>query len=135
MKKERMMDNKLEEKHKISNSDNNSDNNSDKIQREIKLDKETFPLREMDASLIRWLGVLAEKDIYEDLYSEEEWQVNLYRVGEIFGKLRIDLNRDGIWDEEWILKDDEVIRMTTPDYKGNFKEYFMLERDRWNHVS
>ena len=94
---------------------------------EIKLGPGELPLRAMDASLERWLGVLAGKDILEDLYPEEEWQVNLYRVGDIFGKLRIDLNRDGIWDEEWTLRNNKVVRMVNPDNKGHFKVRFALE--------
>jgi hypothetical protein len=100
-------------------------------QQEIELGPDELPLRPMDASLVRWLGVLAGKDIYEDLYPEEEWQINLYRVDDIYAKLCIDLNRDGTWDEQWALLNEKVVRMVAPDDNGNFKECFEFKEYCW----
>lgn len=103
------------------------------IRQEIEFSKDDLSLRRMDASLIRWLGVLSEKDIYEDLYPEEDWKVNLYTVGDKFGKIKIDLNRDGFWDEEWVLKDNEVIRTILED-NNKFKEFFILKEEYWVRI-
>jgi len=94
------------------------------------MSKKNFPLRRMDASLIRWLGVLSDKDIYEDLYPKEEWRVNLYTVNDKVEKLKIDLNRDGLWNEEWVLNDNKVLR-TILKSKDNFKKYFILKENSW----
>ena len=126
-RKKDMPDLESEEKHKILAPHNDTS----QVPQAAELGLGELPLRDMDASLGRWLGVLAGKDIYKDIYPEEEWQVNLYRVGDIFGKLRIDLNRDGTWDEEWILRDDKVVRMVNPDNKGHFKGRFALEEYCW----
>lgn len=104
------------------------------IQQEIECSKDNLPLRRMDASLIRWLGVLSENDICEDLYPEEDWKVNLYTVGDKFGKLKIDLNRDGLWDEEWILQDKGVVRTILQNNKKSFKEFFIFKEECWVRI-
>lgn len=70
----------------------------------------TQPLRESDAALARWLGASAGEEARTDLFPQSAWRVDLYRVGTIFGRLTIDLTRDGTVDEEWTLRDGKVTR-------------------------
>ena len=89
---------------------------------------EESALRQFDAFIGRWLGASAGAETMADLMPDRDWRVDLHRVGEVFGKARIDIGRDGVWNEDWELREGQVFRTV---HEENGDVVYRLDGTRW----
>jgi hypothetical protein len=61
-------------------------------------------LRPVDRDILTYLTQAAKGDKVKDAFSNQTYKVNFYRdSGSTWSRLKIDLNRNGKWDEKWTL--------------------------------
>lgn len=100
-----------------------------------KLGPEDEALRPSDAAFARWLGASSRESVNVDIFKTALWRVDLFAESQIFTRARIDLDRNGKWDEEWVLCDSVVRRQTAPDANGEDSKTFVLANGKWKSVT
>src|SRR5262249_7745991 len=94
------------------------------------------PLRPMDRDVFAplWDPKLKREDL-ADLFPDRPYKVRVVGSVEehLFGAVLVDNDRDGKWDERWVLKGDQVIRTLPPNQQvqGGDPTHFTLAHGRW----
>jgi hypothetical protein len=88
----------------------------------------TVPLRPVDELL---LGVFAGNEVPEgrDVMPDGP-RVTLTKTPDGHGA-RVDLDRDGTWDEVWSIRADEVLRYVSPNDDGDMSDRYSWANGEW----
>jgi hypothetical protein len=91
-------------------------------------------LRPMDQEILAFVHAGMSGDKLTDAFPRKPYKVNLYRDGGGAGvsRLKIDLDRDGKWDEKWTLAPDgRVKRQVAPADDESYTESYLLDGASW----
>ncbi|HMU38039.1 MAG TPA: hypothetical protein PKE31_03420 [Pseudomonadota bacterium] len=91
----------------------------------------TFPLRPFDDEIVQLFQQKATWDKVKDATPNRPYKVNLYAEGGKVVRAKVDLNRNGKWDEKWSVdeKNGETVykRQVSPtDDDTNYPEKYKL---------
>lgn len=94
-------------------------------------------LRPMDQAILARVDQGISGDKVKDAFPSQSYKVNLYRDSGQSGvnRLKIDLDRDGKWDEKWTLSgsgaEREVKREVAPADDEKYTETYRLRAGAW----
>lgn len=89
-------------------------------------------LRPMDRAILQLLARPTNARL-KDVFPDRPYKVNLYREagGSTIDRVKIDLDRDGRWDEKWSIEGDDVQRQVAPDDDERYTRSTRLHADAW----
>jgi hypothetical protein len=89
-------------------------------------------LRPMDRAILELVARPTHANL-EDVFPDRPYEVNLYRdgVGSTIDRVKIDLDRDGTWDEMWSVEGDDIRRQVAPDDDERYTRSTRLHADAW----
>lgn len=94
------------------------------------------PLRPFDDEIIHLLSQPPSADKAKDATPHRPYKVNLYAEGGKYVRAKVDLNRNGKWDEKWAVEEKNgepvVKRQVSPsDDDKNYPDKFKLRGKAW----
>ena len=87
-------------------------------------------LRPIDEKILAHLKNGFAGDRLKDVFPGEPAKVNVAREGGGF-RIKIDLNRDGHWDEKWTTHGDDVKRQVAPADDEKYRDSYRLDGAGW----
>jgi hypothetical protein len=93
----------------------------------------SFPLRPLDAHVLVLQARGIGGDKVKDAFPGRREKVNLYHDAGHPGvhRAKIDLDRDGRWDEKWTFQGKQIKRQVAPADDERYTQEFRLRGDRW----
>ncbi len=90
-------------------------------------------LRPMDRAIFAWQKSAPEKEKSKDVFNSETYKVDAYHdAGKIgMNRLKVDLDRDGKWDEKWDFDGAEVKRHVAPADDESYTREYRLAEGAW----
>ena len=91
-------------------------------------------LRPMDQEILALVHAGISGDKVTDAFPKKPYKVNLFRDGGGAGvnRLKIDLDRDGKWDEKWTLgAGGRIKRQVSPADDESYTESYVLDGSAW----
>lgn len=91
-------------------------------------------LRPVDRDILAWrktAAITGEKA--KDVFPGKPYKVDGYKDEGKTGvsRVKVDLDRDGKWDEKWDFEGDKVKRKVAPADDENYQQEFRLDGDHW----
>jgi hypothetical protein len=91
-----------------------------------------FAFRDVDHDVLRLVQQPAAQDHLKDVTKGKPYKVDLYSDdSKQWRRVKIDLNRNGKWDEKWSLKDGKWRREVSNADDENYDESFVLVNGAW----
>ena len=95
-----------------------------------------LPLRPFDDEIIRLLAQPPSGDKAKDATPNRPYKVNLYAEGGKYVRAKVDLNRNGKWDEKWSVEEKKgetvIKRQVSPsDDDTSYPDKFKLRNKQW----
>ena len=87
-------------------------------------------LRPIDEKILAHLKNGFAGDRLKDVFPGDPVKVNVAREGGGF-RIKIDLNRDGHWDEKWTTHGDDVKRQVAPADDEKYRDSYRLDGAGW----
>ena len=91
-------------------------------------------VRPMDKEIFAFIAAgIAPAGQSKDIFPKQPYRVDVFREGPdgLFTKVMIDVNRNGKWEEMWLLTDQEVFRKESVDDNGSYRDFTTLRMGRW----
>ena len=89
--------------------------------------------REVDGLVMEWAGKSLGKEKVKDAIKGHGFKVNLYqdKGKDTVTRAKIDLNRDGKWDEKWTFDGSNISRKVAPADDEKYTESYDWNGSEW----